>query len=322
MILCAAALMGCGTNTIKPDDRVMEIAGNVVVREEYEMILKRYISEVTRQYTTEDVNKKNFWNTEVEGKYPIEQIMELAKDELVYKKTIAYLAEQAGMEQETEYVPLMTKMHDANNSDGMQYGLTSYEPADYYSYIYKGIEAEVIENLKQKKDVTEEELKAIYQENIASYTSDVRVQMLVAEWKESLGEELASQIAMDMGSGATKEAMTEKYPDVYFYEIELSTLNPQEGKSGVYYQRWLVAEQMQKGEICETFSIGDNLMVMQCLNREENAALEFDTIKNVLESDVRTQLAKEEISAAVEAAEIAFEHEKLQEIALSVLSVK
>ena len=134
-----------------------------------------------------------------------------------------------------------------------------------------------------------------------------------------MGEDVAVQIETDMNAGEDIKTMTAKYPDAYFYEIELSTLNTEEGKSGAYYQRWLVAEQMQAGEISDAFAIGDNRMILRCLNREEDSASEFEDIKGVFESDVLTQRAKDIIAVAVNEAEITFEHEWLEDIALEVL---
>ena len=51
-IFCAAAMIGCGTKTVKDSDVVMEIAGQPVVKAEYQMILAAHKTEVERRYDT------------------------------------------------------------------------------------------------------------------------------------------------------------------------------------------------------------------------------------------------------------------------------
>ena len=44
------------------------------------------------------------------------------------------------------------------------YGLLSFEPEDYYKYVYTGLEVQVLEHLKKEYEVSEEDLKTMYQE--------------------------------------------------------------------------------------------------------------------------------------------------------------
>ena len=92
--VCAAAFIACGTNAVEDYDPVMEIDGQTVVKEEYQMILKEHTSEITQQYSTDEVNQKNFWSKRVDGEIPAEQLMELAKEDLIQRKTTAAAAEE------------------------------------------------------------------------------------------------------------------------------------------------------------------------------------------------------------------------------------
>lgn len=337
-VFCAAAVVGCGTKTVKDSDVVMEIAGQSVVKAEYQMILGDYESEIKRQYDTDTANREDFWiSGEAYGR-PLDKIMQLAGEELKEKKTVAQLAADLGMDAQTDYETLATQMDSENSRRGAVdetgdnvYGMTAFQMRDYYDYTYTQLEYEVVESLKKNHEPSEEELQKIYQENQQEYTSDVSVKMLVAEMQAESGNgqtlEAESgngqilQAAEDMKENTDLQYLTGKYPDIIFYELEMSTLNMQEGKSGAYMQRWLTASTMQQGEVCEPFAIGENLMAMRCLERSEHTVQPFEEVEGLLKDDVQASQAYEEIQSRQKEAEIklAVTQEQLEKIALEAL---
>lgn len=339
-MVCAAAMISCGTPSIEDSDTVMEIAGQPVVKAEYQMVLKHYAPEVKRQYSTEEANAENFWEME-EGR-PLEQVMELAEEDLTRKKVVAQLAGEAGIEEKADYLSIMEGMGAENteregkvSSGEVVYGLTSFAPEDYYSYVYTSLESQLLEKLKSSHPISDEELEEIYQENQGQYTSEVRVHMLVGEMQpeadgaggrqaeqsqSEAGMETAQQVKDSMEGGAGIDVLTEQYPQVNFYEIEMSSFQTEEGKSGVYAQRWLTASSMEENQVCEPFFIGGNLMVMRCLSREENVAEPLDEIKGLLKSEVQTRMAQEDIEKGVREAEITFRQKELKQAAQEALA--
>ncbi len=359
-ILSAAAITGCGTRSIKDSDVVMEIAGQPVVKAEYQMVLQGYVAEVKSQYSTEEANAEDFWDMDQDGKEPLAQIMELAKDDLIHKKAVAQLAKAAGIAGETDYMSIAGKLETENADRGNKaasgevvYGLTSFQQQDYYSYVYTNLEAQLLESLKASHPISDQELEQIYQEDQERYTSDISVRMLVGEMPseaamsheplpqtepgqeespeagtsqgtpqgQSLKDrtELAQQVKLSMEEGKDIEALTEQYPEINFYELKLSSLNTQEGKSGVYAQRWIAASTMEQGEVCEPFFIGENIMVMRCLDRAEKVKEPFEDVKGVLKSEVQTSLAQEDIEKAIQEAEINVQEEILKQAAKEAL---
>lgn len=339
-MVCAAAMISCGTPSIEDSDTVMEIAGQPVVKAEYQMVLKHYAPEVKRQYSTEEANAENFWEME-EGR-PLEQVMELAEEDLTRKKVVVQLAGEAGIEEKADYLSIMEGMGAENteregkvSSGEVVYGLTSFAPEDYYSYVYTSLESQLLEKLKSSHPISDEELEEIYQENQGQYTSEVRVHMLVGEMQpeadgaggrqaeqsqSEAGMETAQQVKDSMEGGAGIDVLTEQYPQVHFYEIEMSSFQTEEGKSGVYAQRWLTASSMEENQVCEPFFIGGNLMVMHCLSREENVAEPLDEIKGLLKSEVQTRMAQEDIEKGVREAEITFRQKELKQAAQEALA--
>ena len=316
-VICAAAI-ACGTNTVNGDAPVMEINGETVVKEEYQMILKDYVAQVKMQYTTDEANQKDFWNAEFSDGSPIEKIMDLAEEELTEKKVVVHFAKEAGIDAPLDYNSMQEQMQRHNNES--IYGLTSFELEGYYDYVYMGIESDVIEYLKKENELTEEELRRIYEEKKADYTSDVSVDMLVVEMMGETDTLILQEMAGRMAQETDLQILGKSYPDAYFYNITLSTLDTQESKSGVYMYRWQVASEMQEGEVCEPFFVGNSVMIMRCLNREENVVHPFEEVKGVLESEVVTAKAKEVIRQKVQEAKVVvIENINLEQIALEAL---
>ena len=337
----------------------MEIAGQPVVKAEYQMVLKSHVPEVKSQYTTEEANAEDFWEMEGGAGSPIGQVMELAREDLARKKVVARLAQEAGIGVQADYGSIVegmgtenTKREGRSASGEVIYGLTSFTPEDYYSYVYTDLESQLLEKLKSSHPVSEEELEAIYQENQGQYTSEIRVQMLVGEMQAQdpetgdggvqqpdtgnglpqdpetgdggvqqpdTGMAAAQQAKASMEEGADIDTLKGQYPQINFYELEMSSLRTEEGKSGAYAQRWMVSSAMEEGQVCEPFLIGRNIMVMRCLKREENVAEPFETIKGVLKSEVQTRLAQEEIEQGIREAEISFQEKTLEQAALEAL---
>lgn len=327
-VFCAAAMTGCGTKTVKDSDVVMEIAGQAVVKAEYQMILSGYQAEVKRQYDTDTANREDFWTNGQQGERPLDQIMQLARQDLTHRKVVAQLAKEHGVGIETDYLSVSAQAEEENASRGEAgadgedvYGLTSFSVRQYYEYACTQAEYELAETLKNGQEVPEEELARIYEENKSDYTSDVGVKMLAAELAAESGMELAEQAAEEMKQETDLQKLAKRYPDIVFYEIEMSSLNMQEGKSGVYMQRWLTASSMQPGEVCEPFAVGEKLMVMRCLARTEQEAQPFEEVKGLLKDDVQSSRAYEEIEAREEEAraEPAVSREVLEQIALEAL---
>ena len=191
----------------------------------------------------------------------------------------------------------------------------------------------MMESLKKNHEASREELQKIYQENQQAYTSDVSVKMLVAELQAESGNGQASQAGSgneqilqameDLKESTDMQYLRGKYPNINFYELEMSSLNMEEGKSGVYMQRWLTASAMQQGEVCQPFAVGENLLAMRCLERSEHSVQPFEEVEGLLKDDVQTNGAYEEIESRQKEAEIKLivTQGQLEKIALEALQI-
>lgn len=316
-VICAAAFSACGTITVKEGATVMEINGRPVIKEEYQMILRDYEAQVKMQYTTEEVNKKDFWNTQFSDGRPVEKIIKLANEDLIEKKILLQLAEDAGIDAPLDYNAILEQMGQHNNES--VYGLQEFEINSYYDYVFAGIENDVMNHLKKNYALTDQELQEVYEERKEEYTSDVSVDMLVVEVPKDTDETQVHEIAEAMRTETDVRILRENYPDAYFYNITLSTLDTQEGRTGIYVQRWQIASSMQEGEMCEPFFAGDSTLIMRCLSRKENVIEPLEEVRGELESQIRTQLAKEDIAREAESAKINYEEDVLEQVALEAL---
>ena len=55
-------------------DIVLYLDGSPVSTEEYGMLTQKFSSQITMQYTTDQVNQEDFWETEIDGETRIECI--------------------------------------------------------------------------------------------------------------------------------------------------------------------------------------------------------------------------------------------------------
>lgn len=318
LMICTTLLSGCGTNHVKDTDPIITINNQSVVKAEYQMVLKKHQAEIKRTYTTKEVNQKDFWTTKYNDSTPLAQLMQVVKEDLTSKKVVAELAKEAGVRQQSDYETI-SQQYTATSQNKTLYGLSENKLENYYDYIYSGLESEVLEMLKKKQELSEQELKAIYENEKAQYTSEIRVTMLIGEMRTDSGEDLAKQAADTMKKVSKQKQLSSKYPEINFYRLTMSTLNTEEGKSGAYTMRWNTAATMKQGEVCEPFQIGDHLFVMKCLKRQENVPEKFEDVKGVLESKIRTTRAKEKIQENIEHAEVSCSEETLKKIALETI---
>ncbi|WP_162149879.1 peptidyl-prolyl cis-trans isomerase [Blautia producta] len=235
------------------------------------------------------------------------------------------MAKEKGIDADMDYTSIKASLEKENtsrsgkeDSGNVMYGLSSYTEGDYYQYVYTELEAQLMEVLKKEQDITREELEAAYQESRDAYSYETGVTMLIAETK-SENAALLQDAVKAMEEGKSREELTEVFPDISFYELEMNTLDTQEGKSGVYSIRWILASAMREGEISQLFTAGQNSLVMKCLKREDDGVLPFDRIEGTLKSQMQTKKASSVIENEVKKAEVKEKRSRLEAAAKEIL---
>ena len=328
ILIAAAVLTGLYMGIFRKDgtDTVMKINDQPVTREEYQMVLSSFQSQVQAGYSTEEANSKDFWSSSGGEDSPLDQITELALQKLKEDKVMVSMAEANGINTDMDYDTIKSDYEaDADvrsnreNQTQTVYGPDSLSLASYYDYRYTSLGAELKEALKAKYTITEDEQRSRYSQNIDQYTYQTQVSVTVCEMKaETAGVYGVDAIEAALENSSLDE-LEEQFPDAVFYELTLNDLDMQEGRSGVYAARWQAASQLQEGQISDPVQIGENILVMRCTGRQENGSVDFESVKGILESRYQTEMAEEEIEKSIDSAEAKYKKKDLENAALEML---
>ena len=79
-------------NTQADTDVVCYIDGDAVSVEEYVLLAENHKNDILMRYTTEQVNQPDFWEQEIDGKVPAEQLETIISQDLTENYAIKHLA--------------------------------------------------------------------------------------------------------------------------------------------------------------------------------------------------------------------------------------
>lgn len=304
---------------------VMTIDGETVTKEEYQMLLNGYTAQIKAQFSTDQANAPDFWEMQTEQGTPLDMAMALAKEELLQKKTVAAMLKEYQPDTATDYDSIISQMGQGSDDS---YGPRAFDRKDYYDYVYAGFASELLEYLKADVTVTEDELQAYYDGHMADYTYEHAVDVLVAETQGAASQDDMEHIAQtlrdwDMEQETPEElieTLQKSYEDITFYCLSMNDLDTQEGRSGAYAMRWIVAAQIQTGEVCEPFQVGDNLLCMRCLAQNGSGVQGFEEVQGQIGDLLRTERATEQIRTRAASAQIVCDEQGLVGIAEEMLN--
>ncbi|MDY4669072.1 MAG: hypothetical protein SO415_03595 [Oliverpabstia sp.] len=308
MILAAIlVLSGCGKDNKK--DIVFYFNEDSVTKDEYEMLAKEYSNQIYRKYSTEQVNQEDFWTKEIDGQKPYELLDEIVTEKLLENYNLKTIAVEEKIVKDYNYQELMEQRDKENQEKkkGVQegdviYGLTSFDDSAYYEYWYSNLETQIKNQwIKENVKVTRGECQTYYDTHREDFSYDIGVTVLYAEigfsseeeketaWKtaEVLGKEMKEE---------NPEKLLKKYPNIYLEKLELNSLETQEGKSGVYTQRWEIASQLSNGQVCQPYEQTNSICLMKCIKRIENGSIEFEKMESEIERYLQMQEAENYIN--------------------------
>ena len=149
-------------------DIVLYLDGSPVSAEEYGMLTQKFSSQITMQYTTDQVNQEDFWETEIDGETPYSRLADLVEEQLRENYVLKDLAVELDLTEDYTYGDLMDSMEQENedrsdlSDDEISYGLSSYDAASYYQYWYSNLETRVTEAvIRQEVQVSEADCRDI-----------------------------------------------------------------------------------------------------------------------------------------------------------------
>lgn len=308
---------GCGkdeNNTKKEDNSaenaVLYIDDDVVSVEEYEMLAKEYCNQIYMNYTTEQVNSKDFWEEEIDGVAPYTQLEDIVLDELKYNYALKQLAVELDVTDDYSYADVMASREEENDSresasgeeasnGEISYGLNSFDEPTYYEYWYSNLETKVTNALIQEKiQVSEKDCRTYFDENEGAFSYDIGVSVLYAEIpydseeQRKTASETAQQFLHAMENTVSVDELADAFTEASIERLNLNSLDTQEGMSGIYTQRWEVASQLAEGEIYGPYEQNDAFCIIRCISRTENGVLDYESSKPQIERYLQQRAAQ------------------------------
>lgn len=317
LIAVMAFAGGCGTQTenskaadnrsVKQesaktdDDAVLMLDGDPVSVEEYALLAQNHKNDILMQYTTEQVNQPDFWEQEIDGTIPWEQLADIIQDELKDVYSIKHLAVEWNVTEDYSFSDLKKSMNQQSDAqDGSadaadSYGLQSYDIGSYYNYWYSNLETQLVNQMVSDSDtvkVSDSDCKAYYDQQKAMFSYDVGVDIIYAEVSETDhadAEQYAQSLAQEMQSTEDVDELTAAFSQASIQKLELNSLATQEGMSGVYLNRWNIASGLTDGQIYGPYEDQGAYCVMKCLKRTENGTVDYDQVKDQIQRYLQMQ---------------------------------
>lgn len=317
LIAVMAFAGGCGTqtenskeansNSVKQDKAKMDdgavlvIDGDPVSEEEYVLIAQNHKNDILMQYTTEQANQPDFWEKEIDGKVPYEQLAEIIQDELEDVYSIKHLAVEWNVTDDYSFEDLKKSMNQETDAqDGSvdttdSYGLQSYDIGSYYNYWYSNLETQLINQMISESDaikVSDSDCKAYYDQQKTAFTYDVGVELIYAEVSESSdadAEQHAQMLAQELQNTEDVEGLTAAFPQASVQKLDLNSLDTQEGMSGIYLNRWNIASGLTEGQIYGPYEDQGAYCVMKCLKRTDHGTVAYEQVKDQIQRYLQMQ---------------------------------
>lgn len=140
-------------NTQADTDVVCYIDGDAVSVEEYVLLAENHKNDILMRYTTEQVNQPDFWEQEIDGKVPAEQLETIISQDLTENYAIKHLAVEWKVTEDYTFEDLKAQMEEKNDAQSDRadttdsYGLTEYDISKYYSYWYSNLQTKLINQM-------------------------------------------------------------------------------------------------------------------------------------------------------------------------------
>jgi len=322
VILTAILIIVFSFEKGKKDEKyVLYINDYGITKEEYIMLAKEYCNQVYMKYTTEQVNSEKFWTEKIDGTAPYTVLEDIILEELKENYALKTLAIDLDIVEDYTYNQLIQEKDKTNENS--EYGLNEYSESTYYKYWYSNLETQVRNALiSEEVHIPEKECQKYYDENKDSYVCDIEVDIWYAEIQNSLeSSNKAFQLSKAMNSfKSIKELSAEEYfADVEFQELKLSSIDTQEGMSGIYSKRWEIASKLTEEEICSPYKENGVYCVIKCVNREENKIIEFESVYGQIERYLQTKEVKRIIEEQIEKLNIRTTENRTKDIILENL---
>ena len=167
-------------NTQADTDVVCYIDGDAVSVEEYVLLAENHKNDILMRYTTEQVNQPDFWEQEIDGKVPAEQLETIISQDLTENYAIKHLAIEWKVTEDYTFEDLKAQMEEKNDAQSDSADTTVMDKLNtkyWYSNLQTKLMNQMIGNSKDYSDaqdveayITEKAEKSVIRPGGASAT--------------------------------------------------------------------------------------------------------------------------------------------------------
>lgn len=215
-------------------EALLTIDTHPVSEDEFRLFLQNERASVSAYYHAQhgvDLNEVG-WDADINGTTPNEYAKASALSKLVAAKMESILLHEWGELDDLSYETFLHELAQENEArrkaleaGEVIYGLREYSPATYYSYIRTSRWAKLLLIYEEQASPTEEELLALYQENIDFFQRGTDYHYRVTYADGEIEELEASENSVAKEDYETRELLT-----------YLATINPGESLTGGQYR--------------------------------------------------------------------------------------
>ncbi|MBR4058280.1 MAG: hypothetical protein IKK03_00380 [Lachnospiraceae bacterium] len=213
-----------GNDSVEDGTYLLTVDGYGVTEEEFLLFLRDMKAATANYYWVNYQLQpdKCFWDTEVDGRTPLEYAKERALDAVIRAKVEFILASEWGILEYTNYNSMMENMEEENiersekkEQGEVYYGISEYTPYTYYQYLNENIQSELEYYYEENSNPTEEQLRVVYDENLDKLTLGAVYHYTVV-YEDGKTEE----VSLDTNKIGKEDYTAEELASYYFPNME------------------------------------------------------------------------------------------------------
>ena len=282
-----------------------------------------FLSELSKKYNV-DINAEDFWETDINGKSPIELLKEQSAEKVKEYKIEQQLAVKYGIikSNETSYKAFINLLNQKNNlrSEKIQnnevvYGASSYDKDTFLSYVQSNMVIKIKEKLSKKGEplyATEKQLKEYYNlikddyykkapraeyediyYNFESDNSDIEAEKNKAK---SIMSEVLNLIKTD---NDYKNKISKNYKNIEIGTLSVSEENASDLQKH-YGATYSTATALKVGEVSEITEVGLVFHIFKCISYKDGGYKPFNENQDTIVSQYTDAKFNEYIKSLLE----------------------
>lgn len=219
---------------------MLEINGETVSEQEYIHGINESLFEVTlyfRETYGAATQEEGFWEKEYGGEIPCRKLMEVAKEKIIYRRTVYGLSKERGYVQDTDYASLVCRWEEENQirAEKIKNGEPVYGLTDFPLELYINYEMDML-RYRFLDDTGNPEMKITQEEREAYFRT--------GQWTAPDGVSKAS--LKEVQSVVDRELRKERYQNLIQERISKSNVREKEAELYALTKRTISSQTVEK----------------------------------------------------------------------------